>query len=359
MLSGDMSAPPTSSPSAGKLSATKYESAVAYDAQPFENFPRLTELPAIDDTAEFKIANLTIQPQYLLGAKIICEEGISKTRLIFELNRSTEDKQKWMVGVKRRRKEKPTEIAFFRKSENAFHFQWLPEAAKNKFAPFLRNCFLKLNLPNEQTTFLTLREPIKIPDLRLTPDSLVNHLSFAIPAMPDPGTIVVEVLPMKIKGVETAIPNSRIERGIPAVIWLKGSDKTGFLWLQVSGDLRSKLKLQSNLMLLIRGQAAKPVDSLTTLDELGAFLDRQAAISQRVHDQFNETAKMTKTEYEREKKKLASDARKKQNAKMKLIEYREILPKVLNQPITVRVYSKLGNFQTMLAVTDSTRPQEE
>ena len=354
-LSGDTStisaaAPVESSPKPVEASA------------PFAGFPRITELPAVDDTAEFKIANLKIKPQYLLGANIICEKGISRNRMIFELTRSPEDKQKWLVGVKRREREKPTEIAAFRKSEDAFYFQWLPEAATNKSAPFLRNCFLKLTLPDGQSAFLTLRQPIKVRDLRLTPESLVNELSIAIPAMPDPETIVVEVLPMKIKGVQTAVPNSRIERGIPGVIWLKKSDKTGFLWIQVAGEIRSKLQLQSNLMLLVQGQAT-PVANLKMLDELGVLLDRQATVSQQLGDQFNEPANkpanMTKTEYVKKGKELSRDAKKKQDAKMKLIEYREILSKVLNQPITVRVYSKLGNFQTKLAVMDSTMPQEK
>jgi hypothetical protein len=37
---------------------------------------------------------------------------------------------------------------------------------------------------------------------------------------------------------------------------------------------------------------------------------------------------------------------------VKVDEYVQVIPKILNQPVSVRIYAKLGNFQTILAVTD-------
>ena len=36
----------------------------------------------------------------------------------------------------------------------------------------------------------------------------------------------------------------------------------------------------------------------------------------------------------------------------KIDEYAQVIPKILNQPVSVRIYAKLGNFQTILAETD-------
>ena len=128
--------------------------------------------------------------------------------------------------------------------------------------------------------------------------------------------------------------------------------------MQVTGEIRSKLQLQSSLMLLFQGQPT-PVKNLNALDELMLVLDQQAVISRQIHDRFKKTKEMSKKDYDKQKKELLTDANRNQATKMKLIDYREILPKILNQPISIRVYSKLGNFQTVLAVTDSSLPQEQ
>jgi predicted flap endonuclease-1-like 5' DNA nuclease len=337
------------------VNANNGRAPAAEPSGPFANFPRLTSLPPLEDTSEIKIADLVIKRQYLLGAELICEKGAVRGRATFELERSNDDKQKWLVGVKKSPKHDATHIAMFRKSENAFHFQWLDAAAADKnaskMAPFLRNCFVKLILPDDESTLLTLRKPIKIPDLRLTAEALWNEVEIQIPGMPDPASIVVEVLPMRIPNVDTSIPNSRVERAMPARILLKKNDKTGFLWIQVSGELRSKLKLRSNLTLLVQG-TPQPVNSLKSLQELAVTLDAAVVRSQIIHDQFTKPPQMNKGDFNKKKAALLKEAKANQAIKQKFNSYGETLPKILNQPISVRVYSKLGNYQTILAVTD-------
>ena len=329
---------------------------------PFADFPGVVELPAIEDTSETLIADLEIRQQYLLGAELICEKGAAKGRTTFEFERADDDKQKWIVSVKKTPNHNSTPIAAFRKSDNGFHFQWFPAASTDnnasKLAPYLRNCFLKLFLPDEQATILTLREPMRIKDLRLTEHSLSNQVEFLIPAMPSPESIVVEVLPLRIKNVVTKIPNSRIERNNPARIWMKKDDKTGFLWIQVTGELRTKLKIQSNLTLLFQG-TAQSVRNLKSLSELAATVDAAAVRSQLTLDQLSKPVGMKTADFDKKKSELTKDANAKQAIKEKLITYAEILPKILNQPINVRVYAKLGNFQTILAISDPTIPQVE
>ena len=270
-LIGDTSAAPPTTSAAPSPAPTE-------TAGPFANFPRLTDLPPIENKEEVKLADLVIKKQYLLGAEIFCEPGVSKTKLIFDLRRTEEDKQKWVVGVKRRPKERPEDIAYFRKSENAFHFQWMPEAEKNKYANFLRNCFLKLILPEDQATFLTLRQPVKMPDLRLTEDSLMNEIEVDLPWLPHPDNVVIEVLPLRVQGVDSTVAISAIEKGIPGTIWLKRQDKTGFIWLQIEADMRSKLKLQSNLVLISNGQS-KPIKSLQELADLAALIKQNELVA--------------------------------------------------------------------------------
>jgi serine/threonine protein kinase len=321
---------------------------------PFANFPERFRLPPIEDTKEWKLADLIIKKQYLLGVEIICEEGVSRGKSVFELERSKDDKQKWNVTVRKSAKQRPLPIATFRKSENAFLFQWLTDASTDKtaakLASNLQNCLLKLKLPEDQGTIVFLRTPVKIPDLRLDKESFSNELEILIPAMPDPETIVVEVLPLRIKGVETAIPNSRVEKNMPAKVWLKRSDKTGFMWIQVAGDLRSKLILKSNLVMRAPNGNITPVQSPKMLNNLAATMENMRKQSQAMHQGYSNAN--PGQNFATQRNKLAATHQQHNQTNQKLNDYRATIPKIVGQPITVRIYAKLGNYQVPLAVSD-------
>lgn len=327
---------------------------------PFANFPERFSLPPIENTKEKKLADLIIKKQYLLGVEIICEEGVARGKSVFELERSKDDKQKWNVTVRKSAKQRPLPIATFRKSENAFLFQWLTDASTDKtaakLASNLRNCLLKLKLPEDQGTIVFLRTPVKIPDLRLNKESFSNELELLIPAMPAPETIVVDVLPLRIKGVETAIPNSRVEKNMPAKVWLKRSDKTGFIWIQVAGDLRSKLTLKSNLVMNANGEI-KPIQSPKMLENLAITSEGMKRQSQAMLQAFSRSNQGP--QFAAQRNNLASQHQKHIQTNEKLTDYLGTIPKVIEQPITVRIYAKLGNYQVPLAVTDPKLPQPE
>lgn len=316
---------------------------------PFANFPRITQLPPVENTQEFKIADLVIKKQYLLGAEIVCEQGVSRTKLIFEMRRTPEDKQKWIVGVKRRPKETPTDIASFRKSETGFHFQWLEEAEKNKYAEFLQNCYVKLTLPEDQTALLTLREPVKIPAIRLTQDSFSDSIEFEIPGLPAPENIVIEVLKPQINGVDLDIAKSGVEKGMPGQIWLKQRDANGFLWLEVAADLRSKLKLQSNLVLLRTEQQTQVVKNNQDLAKLATLVKQAENVA------VNQNLQVQASNAPAAKKDIAKKQAEAAIARTaKFAEYVDAISKMIDQPISVRIYAKFGKYQTKLAEMDLT-----
>jgi len=186
----------------------------------------------------------------------------------------------------------------------------------------------------------------------------MNSLEFAVPAMPEPETVVVEVLPMRVPNTETLVNISRIERNIPGIIWLKKDDKTGFLRIRITGEMRSKIRLRSELILIMPNGQFQPVANLAALGELKANLDQAAYQAQVLHDRFTKPAKMTQTSFDAKKRELLKDANAKQRVKEQINNYSEILPKLLDQPIHVRVYSKLGDLQTILALTDDEVPQD-
>jgi serine/threonine protein kinase len=353
-LTGDTSPVKQAPPSVAATKPGQPEAAKV----PFANFPERFTLPPIENTKEKKLADLIIKRQYLLALEIICEEGVARSKPVFELERSKDDKQKWNVTVRKSAKQRALPIATFRKSENAILFQWLDEASSDKtaakLASNLRNCLLKLKLPEDQGTIVFLRSPLKIPDLRLNKESFSNELELLIPAMPAPETIVVEVLPLRIKGVESTIPNSRVEKNVPAKIWLKRSDKTGFMWIQVAGDLRSKLILKSNLVMNANGEI-KPIQSPKMLENLAVTSEGMKLQSQAMLQAFSRSNQGP--QFAAQRNNLATQHQKHIQTNEKLNDYLATIPKVIEQPITVRIYAKLGNYQVPLAVTDPKLPQ--
>ena len=330
---------------------------------PFKNFPRLTGLPAITDTKEFQIAPLKISQAFLLGAEMICEpKAVSKTKLIFEMTRSPDDKQKWIVGVKRRAKEKPANIAEFRKSPDAFFFKWLPEAAENKYAEFLRNCHVKLKTPDDEATFLALRKPIRVPDLRYFAENMTNQREITIPASPNPENIVIELLPPNVKGLALRPIVTRIEPRQPGKIELRRKDRDKGMWIQISGNARSKLQLQTNVMAMAFGRES----SMSSLDEVSNFIEslkvdagQAAQANEAKQSEKKEKNKDRKKQQDKEKAEFKKRADQAQNAVKKALEYKDILSKAANKPLHVRVYAKFGNLSTQLVVTDDKLPQPE
>lgn len=327
----------------------------------FAAFPRITGLPKTTNLAEKKIGDLVINKAFLLGLEILAEPGVSKTKLIYELTRSNEDKQKWTVGVKKRKKEASAPLGEFRKSDSAFFFKWLPEAAENKYSEYLRNCHLKLKLPDGEATYLTLRKPIKIRDLRLTPQSLTNGIELKIPAMPNPENIVVEVLPMRVSGLELDTVVSGIERGSPGIIMLKKHDGNGFMWIQVDGQLKSTLAVQANLV----GRLGRnPPTGLGNMEAINSFIgalkqyENQQVMRNNIK-QKQQPKKDQKGALDKEKEQFRKAAEQAKAATNKAIEYKDIVSKLANKPISIRVYAKFGNLQTQLVVTDPKLPQPE
>ena len=103
-------------------------------------FPRQTELPSIENIDEVKISDLVISNQSLLQTELLSPEWISRGRVSFELERDPDDNQRWIVAVKKSANQKPVAVASFRKTADAYLFQWLTEAARNRNAILLRNC---------------------------------------------------------------------------------------------------------------------------------------------------------------------------------------------------------------------------
>lgn len=312
---------------------------------PFFSFPERTKLPKIESTAERLIAPLTIRKQYRLGLDIVSPEGTSRTRTSFELERKDEGKvQTWVVGMKKTPKQKPVPVARFIRTESEFQFQWLDSASRNKNAQILRNCFVKLHLPDGESAVLSLRQPAKIPALRLDPRTLRHEIEFDISNFPDPERVRVEIL--RIDRGETEIdvilPNITTESN--GVLFFRNvryqrKEAQDKMWVEFAADFRSKMKVSAATNIVVGAAPALMVNDIDDLKKLHQQLRLAHEIA---------VANVTKsnTTPNRSVKSKTEDDLNKMDAYMKGINH------LLTMPIEIRVVGDFDGYQAVLAASD-------
>ncbi len=320
-------------------------------AEPFKNFPGSTVLPPIEDQAEFKIADLVIDNRFLLGLEIFAHPGISRAKMLFEMERDPNEKQTWIVTLSRSAKDKKEPIAKFRKSESEFFFQWLPAANDNKNAGYLQNCLIKLLIP-DKFTWLKLRQPVPLDPMNFTAESLTSTVQANLDYLPNPENLAVEILPTSIPETKLSPALLDLENGIPGRILLKEDDENAFVWVQVGIELKQRMRVRSDLVFLSQGRI-QPLKSLENLNEFAVLVKQQEVSLFELY----EIAKATKAppgkgdEFDKIRDQRLKEAETAQVLTAQAIEYVTIAPKVINQPIGIRVYLKLDGHEVDIART--------
>lgn len=325
--------------------------ATADTSKPFAKFPTATDLPPLDNTTETKISNLVIGNRFLLGAELDVHPQAGRGKMLFEIDRAPDNNQTWIVTVRRNQRDKAQPIAQFRRTETEFLFQWLPEAAKNRLAGYLKNGQLKLILPTE-STWLKLRRPILLKPLMLTPEALTADLEIDADYLPEMEILAIELLP-------TPIPNSELKpnridllEGIPGRIMLVPDETEPFVWIQLNADVKQKIRLQANLVGHILGQV-KPVRELDDLNELATLLKQQESTLKLQYDQAVKTKAPPGQGEEFDK--LRAAAKKAWEAaqvrRQQAIKYTELAPAAMNQPIGIRIVAKMEGHEIEIAKT--------
>ena len=217
----------------------------------FRKVPELFELPPTDSAELVKLTTepLLIPANYSLTSELICPDGVSSKRVFFELNKSS-DGQKWTVAVKKKETaSKSTDIAMFTKTPDALNFAWLPEAAKNKSAIYLRNCLLRLSTPDGRSTIAKLRKPSEIRPLRITEKNLSDTIKVEIEGAPDFNQIQIQL--GKINNPAITITDASITLDSPAKVVLGrvGRMTSDFLTLQIAAERSGgAIKLTAGLL---------------------------------------------------------------------------------------------------------------
>lgn len=243
-------------------------------------------LPEIESTEPVKLTKLVIPSIYLLDIELISPDGVSPRKHYFELKKSVSNNQAWVVSSKKTKTNKQSnEIAEMKKLDDALTFAWLPSAAKDRSAVYLRNCLVRLSTQDGKSCVASLRKEQQVRSLRINDDDPIDTLSVAIEGVPHSDRLRVELVAINSRERLVELVNPTITPDSPGVINLKFRETSGqFLTLQVAVK-RSGKSLKLTAGLVFDGGLIKNSKQLTAiknrLDAIAASVLRQSSANPR------------------------------------------------------------------------------
>ena len=235
---------------------------------PFTKFAKSVDLPSLESTEQSSLGKLILEKRHLLGAEILSATSAHRSKPVFSMERSSDDRQSWDIGYSPRKKVKPTTIAKLQKTADSLKFNWLPAAAEFPAAEALRNCRIKLSTPQD-SHWLSLRKPVKIEGFKLGKKTGVVEVEIDIPGLPQGSSISGTLSRMAIKTDRTKREQLSVEpsefMGSVARMHFT-SDRDRYIRLDVSGSLRKTVKLRAAIVFQPNPfGAAAPIKDPSTL----------------------------------------------------------------------------------------------
>lgn len=329
--------------------------------KPFKDLPRQVDLGDITSSAPNELGKVYVPSNVLMAVELIHDKTIAKSKFVFELERSSSDRQRWFASFKKRKASPAVKIGEFFRDGNTFNFQWDASAAESDDHNYLRNCALKLIGHNDKSAFVYLRPSVKIEDFFVTAESPTKKLETGIRWLPHPDSLRIEVLPLPYTGVPKNFlyPPSRLIEGRQGVqIYFNEDVEDRFLYFHVGGEGKKSIKIQTAL--LFNPGNGKPIP--VTPAVLNDYLARAGENAQNLAAQNTQAknmkvadrpADMTKEDFEEAKKDLNNRAKAAESAHKLMIEYMEVVPKLYGKAIPVRVYFEMESMQIELAHSHS------
>lgn len=320
---------------------------------PFKGFASVVELPEIDAAEPVSFGRLVLEKNHLLGAEILSTPLAHRSKPIFVMNRSADDKQTWDIAYKKKKRSKPVVIAKLQKTPDELKFNWVAEAAEVSAANYLRNCRVKISTA-KHSHWLTLRKPIKIEGFALGKNEGAIKLDVDIPYMPSPAGIGATLKGIKVdkldkgnRSQKSYVSPAEISADVPARMHFH-EDADRFLSLDVLGDVRKKLTLRAALVMQPSPeQPGIVLEDPEKMPQVGQQIRDLAAAAQQQSTQAQASSlkKDEKDAYKRTAKKATDQA--------ELTGYYEfVVPQLLDKDIPVTViYSLNDQHRIVLAYT--------
>jgi hypothetical protein len=328
---------------------------------PFKDFARMVDLPAIENTEEFSFGKLILEKNHLLGAEILSTSTIHRSKPIFTLGRSADDRQTWDISYKKKKKSDPVVIAKLRKTPDELFFNWLPSAAEISVANYLRNCRVKISTA-VHSHWITLRKPVKIEGFKLGANKGAVKMDFEIPWLPNPAALQAKANGIKFERQnkddykeKAYMEPAEITPNQPSRMFFH--DKANrFLSLDVAVEVRKKLTVQAALVLQpIPDQPAVVLKDPAMMPQAAA----QVRLMAQQAEQQNQQAQASKMKAD--EKKVYKDAAKAMMDRAELTGYYEfVVPQLVDKDIPVSItYALNEQHRILLAYTVESEETKE
>ena len=351
-------AKPDAKKSSSKAAPAKKKSADKPPAKignPFTKFVKTTDLPEASNTKDFKIADLVIEKNHLLGLKIISAPPIARSKIGFNLNRSSDDKQLWNVELAPKRSS-PITVAQFQKTPTEMKFRWLPAAAEQKDANYLRNCLLDLSTPKDSTT-LRLRSPIEIEDFKLTEDGGAAKAQLELPWSPSPNSIKVELQPFEIgrRADRVSFEPRVFQTQDSGRVFFRDKPSERFFFIDVTAEPGKKIKFEAQMTLSLPNGKLKSLNSMEDLVKFSTALDAEKAAAAFRSEQLDKIRaktrppNMTNDELVALRKQAKATASGLANSFDLTQKYIKLSKEVSGKVIPLQLYFEIEEYRIVLA----------
>ncbi len=319
---------------------------------PFKSYAKTVHLPDSTDTAQVSFGRLILEKKHLLGAEILSTPTTHRSKPIFTLSRSSDDRQSWDIGYKKKEKSDPVIIAKLKKTPNELFFNWLPAAAEVDVANYLRNCCVKIST-SAHSHWVTLRKPVKIEGFQLGTNKGTVKLEVEIPWMPNPVAMGAQLSEIKYERQDRKDYEERaflspatISSSMPARMYFHKVKAYQFLSLDVGVDIRKELVLHAALVMEpVPSQPVVVLEDPAMLPQIAARIRQMAFKAQQQNTQAQ--ASNLKTD----EKKVYKSAASKMTDRAERVGYLEhVVPQLLNKDIPVTItYALDDQHQIVLA----------
>ena len=335
--------------------------ATAKIGNPFEKFVESIDLPVETDTKDLKIADLVIEKNHLLGLKLLSQPSISRAKITFALNRSEDDKQLWNVELTPKRST-PVAVAQFQKTPTEMKFRWLPAAAQEKDAGYLRNCLLELATPKD-STWLRLRSPVDLNEFAFAEDLASTEYDFELPWLPNPKNVKIELQPFNIgtRNDEVGFEPREFTPQESGRIFFRDKLPERFFYIGVSADLRKKSKLKAQAEVILPNGKTQQLRSMEDLVKFATALGNEAKATQYQSDQLAKLRANTRPPNMSNEELVALRKETKANA-TKLTksfglsqQYVELSKEFSGRVIPLQIYFEMENHRIIIAESKASK----
>lgn len=332
--------PATSQPSAASQTST------------LSAFPTLVDLPGVTTTKDYKLGDVVIESNFLLGMELLAEPIIARGKINLQLERTADDRQTWDVKLDPKRGD-PLAVAQFQKTEDQMIFRWLPAAVENEEANYLRNAKIKLFTPKENH-WVGLRRPVTVRGFKMKRNETSAEVDVDIDWLPNSQAMKIQLEPFRtgLEDDDVGFAPREITTKDPGRIFFRKKTQERFFFVEVDVNTGRNLSLTAQMNVLLPDGSAQRIRSLDDLDAFAEAIN----VEKKKADFRNAEIKKTKKPKNMESKdwtKYKAEVAKTAREISKALEVARAYPKVAKnlggKEIPILVYFDMDGQRIILA----------